>query len=469
MVDRLVVWISNIRRLLAEAPGSLESIEARGRDRLRRVVLSGIAVAGSTGVAIVTGLISIPLTVGYLGPERYGVWLTMSSLLTWLMITDIGLGGTALINVLAEARGREDDRGAQSIVSTASVVLCGIATTLAGAILVLDRYCDWALIFNAGRSVETTELRVAVLTAVLLFSLMFPASILNSVYSAYQEAYIGSVWNTAANLGSLGSLLIVVRSKGGLPLLVTALSGSRLVICLLNAVYLFGFRHKEIRPRLAMCSSEYARRLLRLGWKNLVQQLAGIGMFQSQPMIIARALGPQDVGVFNVSLRVLTLPLMVVGFFSFPLVAAYGEARARNDWPWIWKTLRRSVLSAVAMALVLGLPLCVVAGPLIEVWLGKAMAPPLALVLYLSLYSLINAVLTPIAAFFTGIEWVGSQAVLAIINASVTVLLGMALIERMHLPGMGAAMAIGMFVNGVGQYWLVWTLYARKRIRRTAQ
>jgi len=97
------------------------------------------------------------------------------------------------------------------------------------------------------------------------------------------------------------------------------------------------------------------------------------------------------------------------------------------------------------------------------------MAPPLTLVLYLSLYSFFNAVLTPIAAFFTGIEWVGSQAVLAIVNALVTVLLGIALIERIHLPGMGAAMAVGMFVNGVGQYWLVWKLYARKKMKRTVQ
>jgi hypothetical protein len=31
------------------------------------------------------GFVSVPLTVHYLGAERYGVWLTISSLLLWVV------------------------------------------------------------------------------------------------------------------------------------------------------------------------------------------------------------------------------------------------------------------------------------------------------------------------------------------------------------------------------------------------
>ena len=56
------------------------------------------------------GFVSVPLTVHYLGAERYGVWLTISSLLVWVALTDFGLAGNALVNVLSEAVGN-DDRG----------------------------------------------------------------------------------------------------------------------------------------------------------------------------------------------------------------------------------------------------------------------------------------------------------------------------------------------------------------------
>ena len=68
----------------------------------------------------------MPLTVHYLGAERYGVWLTISSLLTWMSMTDFGLAGNALVNVLAEASGREDREGAQHYAASAFWALTGV-------------------------------------------------------------------------------------------------------------------------------------------------------------------------------------------------------------------------------------------------------------------------------------------------------------------------------------------------------
>jgi len=449
----------SVWQLIRERPGAIDTPEARGSDRLRRVALSGAAMAGATGVATLVSLISIPLTVKYLGPERYGVWLTISSLLTWLAITDMGFGSTALINVLAEARGRDDMEAARSLVSTALITLCGIAGTLTLLFFVSYSYVPWAAVFNTSGIIDPSELTLAVELAFLIFALMFPTSLLNAIYSSYQEGYIGSAWTTAANLVSLLSLLVVVRFRGGLPLLVLALSGSRLLVLILSGGYLFYVRHTDIRPSLSLYSFKYLKRLANLGWKYLIQQIAGIGMFQSQPILITQTLGPQQVGVFNVAGRILALPLTFIGFFSYPLVAAYGEAKARNDWPWIWKTLRRSVVSSVGAALILVLPVALIATPLIDRWVGNAMVPPPLLVVLLACYVFVNASITPVAAFFTGIEWVGSQAVISLVNALVTVGLAFLLLPTMKISGIGVAMIAGMALNGLGQGALIWRLY----------
>ncbi|MBO5632891.1 MAG: hypothetical protein J5965_27865, partial [Aeriscardovia sp.] len=42
------------------------------------------------GVGILTSLLLVPLTIGYVSPELYGVWLTLSSILTWVGFMDIG-------------------------------------------------------------------------------------------------------------------------------------------------------------------------------------------------------------------------------------------------------------------------------------------------------------------------------------------------------------------------------------------
>jgi len=460
----LEVLINRVRttwQLICEHPGTIETPEARGRDRMRRVAISAAAMAGAIGLATLVSLISIPLTVKYLGPERYGVWLTISSLLTWLAITDMGFGGSALINVLAEARGRDDINAARAFVSTALFGLCGIAFTLLLIFFVSFSYVPWDAVFNTNGVIDPTELKITVGLAFIIFTLMFPINLVNGVYSSYQEGYIGSIWTMVANLVSLISLIVVVHFKGGLPLLVLALSGSRLIVLLMSGGYLFWVRHSEIRPSTSAFSFKCFKRLSNLGWKYLLQQLAGIGMFQSQPIMISQSLGPQQVGVFAVTVRILELPLTFVRLFSYPLVAAYGEAKARNEWPWIWETVRRSIFGSISAALIFVVPLAIIAKPLIDWWVDSTLVPPTSLVVILSCYVLLNATITPIAAFFTGIEWISAQAIIGIINALVTVGLAFILLPLMKIPGIGLAILVGILFNVLGQGFLIWRIYSR--------
>ena len=44
------------------------------------------------GISIIVSLVIVPLTLNYLNPTEYGVWLTLSSIMTWINLFDIGLG-----------------------------------------------------------------------------------------------------------------------------------------------------------------------------------------------------------------------------------------------------------------------------------------------------------------------------------------------------------------------------------------
>jgi hypothetical protein len=43
-------------------------------------------------VAILFSVVSVPLTIRYLGSERYGAWVMITTVLTFLGMTDFGLG-----------------------------------------------------------------------------------------------------------------------------------------------------------------------------------------------------------------------------------------------------------------------------------------------------------------------------------------------------------------------------------------
>ena len=56
----------------------------RGLERYRRAGITASSSFIARALNILISFLSVPLTVHYLGAERYGVWLTISSLITWM-------------------------------------------------------------------------------------------------------------------------------------------------------------------------------------------------------------------------------------------------------------------------------------------------------------------------------------------------------------------------------------------------
>ncbi len=440
----------------------LNPAKSRGQERLRRAGLTGITSMLSQGLVIATGFISVPLTVNYLGQERYGVWLTMNSLLTWLAISNLGFGGNALINFLAEANGKDDRELAQELVATAFWSLVGIAVLLAVIFALAFPLISWPAVFNATSTIPSPELHWAVIISMISFVLMFPISIVDAVYQSYQKGYVGNVWAMAGSLLSLVALIGVTRVRGGLPLLVFALSGVRLLVTLANTGYLFGRQYPWLAPLPQAVTRRSVRRLTSLGVKHMAAQLAGMGMFQSQPIIIAQTLGPVQVGIFNLTQRVLTLPLMVVQGFVFSLMPAYGEAEARQDWLWIRRTLKHSSLAAALVTVCMALCLAPFASSIVSFLAGPAMTPQPSLVFAVSFYAIVAGIVTPSSVMLYGLKRVGGQALGAAINAVATISLGIWLTRAWGLSGMGAAMAIALLaVNPIIQAMQIRTVFKK--------
>jgi hypothetical protein len=184
----------------------------------------------SKALTIVISFVSVPLTVHYLGSERYGVWLTIGSLLTWMSMTDFGIAGNALVNLLADAHGKEDKRLAGQHAASAFWALVGLSLCIGGIFLFSFHYIPWQEVFHVSSAVPGAELSLACAYSLIFFVVGFPLSMVSSVYGAYQDGFMANIWNIAGSAIALISLIVVAQMKGGLPhLAYTAAFGSALV------------------------------------------------------------------------------------------------------------------------------------------------------------------------------------------------------------------------------------------------
>jgi O-antigen/teichoic acid export membrane protein len=343
------------------------------RDRHRRVALSAGASAAARGISVATTLVSVPIVLGYLGEERYGLWVTITSLTIGLSILDLGLGN-GLVNAVAEAHGRDDPALARRYVSSAFFLLTGISLALALIFLSTHSIVPWARVFNATSPAAEREAAPAMAVFMSCLIATVPISVAQRVQAGYQRGFDNSLWQAAASLIGLTALLAGVWLQFSLPSLILAFSGPPLLTGAIQAGLLFGWRHRELRPRWREFSAPAAGKIFRLGGLFFVLQLAATLAFASDNLVAAQVLGAASVAEYSVTMQLFSVPMLILGTLFLPLWPAYGEALTRGDVSWVLRTLKRSLLIALVVAGLPSVALVVFGRSVVQWWAGPLVA-----------------------------------------------------------------------------------------------
>ena len=419
----------------------------RGLERYRRAGITASTSFLAKALTIVIGFVSVPLTVHYLGTERYGVWLTISSLLTWMALTDFGIAGNALVNVIADADGRDDRQAAREYSASAFWTLTAVSAAIGLLLAFTFRWIPWRAIFRVSMDVSTRELHLACALTLFVFALSLPLNMLNSIYSAYQDGFVSNMWSIASNVLALLGLIVVSQFRGGMPALILATFATRAMVSIVNAIYLFTFRYRWLRPAPSAVRWTRINRLLKLGGKYMATQLANLGIYQSQPLMITQLLGPSHVTVFVIAYKIITMPVDLAYIATTPFVSAISEARARGDWAWIRKAFKNSTFACMAFGIPATLGIALTGKLLARLLAGPQAVPDWGVIAGLSIYTLIGMGLMMTGQVLCGVERVGVLAISLSASAVATILLGILFAHTWGLAGIAAGMAVAKLVT----------------------
>lgn len=434
------VWprLQPLLGLVRLRPFDVATEAGRSQERHRRVLITAIASAGARAVAMLTALISIPLTLGYLGHERYGLWVTMSSFVAMLGFADLGLGN-GLLNAIAHASGRDDSDSALVSVSSAFVALGAVGALTFLAFLLLQSTIPWSSLFNTQTTVAANEAPVAVLVLIGSIGLNMVLGLAQRVQLGYQEGFLANIWQAGGSLLGLALLLVAVQARAGLPWLVAAIAGGPVVANCVNSLLEFGWRRRWLAPRWRYCRWTEIRRLVRIGTWFVVLQLAASIAFASDNFVIAHICGPEVVPEFAVPMRLFAMISTVAAMFLAPLWPAYGEAAARGDRAWVRRTLRRSFQLVAFLVVLPALALFLFGKELVELWVGSTVHPSHSLLLGLAVWTIAAAFGSCIAMLLNGLNRLGVQVLFGVVATVAAVIVKIVFAEHLGVAGVAWA------------------------------
>ena len=129
----------------------------RNEDKRTTLALKQILFSfGYKGISIVIGIAYVPVLLNYLGLDKYGIWITLTSFLAWFSFFNIGLGN-GLRNRLTEAIANNDYDLGKKYVSTTYFLLILIFGVVLLLFLVVNPFLNWNRILNT-KSVPNHEL-----------------------------------------------------------------------------------------------------------------------------------------------------------------------------------------------------------------------------------------------------------------------------------------------------------------------
>jgi O-antigen/teichoic acid export membrane protein len=399
--------------------------------RITQAMFTGLA---GKGVAVLVSLLSVPLTVRYLGAERYGAWVTISTAIAWIAIADLGLS-SSLTNMVSEgyAQGRQDL--ARDHVAAAFWSLAGLAALLSLVFFSVWRIVPWDRVFNVQSVVAREEVGPAIAIAFALFALNFPFSIVAKVYGGYQEVAIANGWAAGGSLLGLAGLVVVTQLKGNLSSLVIAVSGTVLLVNVTSAVWLFGWSKPWLLPDPRRVTWTAIHKLTTLGGMFFVIQIAALILFQTDNLIIAHYLGAAAVTPYSVTWRLFTYTMLFQLLAGSSYWPAYTEAFTRGDLSWVRRSFRMNFNITLASTFALALPLILFGRWIIQKWAGAVAVPTNSLLLWMGAWSLINGTMTSQSCLLASSGRVRGQAIYSMVAAAVNLILSIVLVQKLGLTG----------------------------------
>ena len=357
-----------------------------------------MATFASKGVNLLIQLISLPLTINYLGYERFGLMATITTTLGVLTYADLGLG-MGLQNKIPFLNVNNNHKEIKALISTTFWTL--IAIGLIGAIVVAFSFSliDWGAFFHVKDELSRQEAFSSVLLVVAILLLNLPFSVIQRVESALLRGYRNEFWLVASNILSLIALLVVTHFKLGVPFVILALQGVPALVLSVNFLTSFVRHHKDLAPSILDFDTLKILPLLQDGSIFLVLQIGALISNGSDTYLISKFIGNETVAKYTIAIRLAMLFAMPMQILTASLTNSYNDAFARFDYAWLQKTTTQFFKLTFSVSSVLALILLTTGNFVLYLWLKYAPMDINALVILaiFLFYSNFNSLISMIA------------------------------------------------------------------------
>lgn len=394
-------------RYLRLHPFAKDTEAGRSSERYRLIAWTVMTSILAKGFSLILMIVSVTATVSYLGPERFGVWMTISSFAVMLTFLDLGVGN-ALMNRVAEAASENNSGSVTNTISGGLGALFIVASVMAGLLFMASQLLPWQKIMKIESSLIMSELNLALIVFVILFSASTFTNGITRVLSGLQKGFEVHIAGIIGSLISLVAVLYASVVEAGIPVL---LACSMLGPILANLILLFrlwvtGYFSFARAPQATL---KEAAKLVKKGALFLMLQIGFMAGWGADSLIIANTAGFASVAAFAICQRMTQIISQPLLMFSAPLWPAYADAHFRGEKAFIRNTFKQNFIFTLVASSIGAIFLIFAGGSVAQYWTQNQIQPDQALIMVAAVWMVFSDAGSSLGALLNGIGIVKQQ------------------------------------------------------------
>ena len=353
-------------------------------DKVKKNIVGSFVIKG---VSMLVSFLLVPLTIGYVSSELYGVWLTISSVLTWLCFLDIGFS-QGLKNKLTEAIAQDDYIRGKSLVSTCYFLMFLIFIPVCIVMEFLIPLIDWTSLLNVSAQYND-EIVKAMYVLVAFACVQMIVNVVVSVVAAFQMVALSGTFSVIGNVLSLGIIYFLTKTcPPSLVVLAFTLAAMPIVVTFIASVILFKGKFKAVSPSYSYVNKKYIKELFGLGYKFFILNIQVVVLYQSTNILISNVSSPNEVTTYNIAYKLLSCAMMIYTLITAPLWPAYTDAYARKDFDWM-KQMRSKMQKILMLSIFACVLIVLASSPIYHFWIGNSVHVPFSMTIFVAIYVVI--------------------------------------------------------------------------------
>lgn len=427
----------------------------RTKNIVKNVSVSFFYKAGS----IIANLLLVPVTINYLDTTNYGIWLIITSFISWFTFFDIGLGH-GLRNKLTEAKANNNMQLAKAYISSTYFFITIISSTLFALFYIGNHFIDWSKVFNTDVSLAS-NLSLIMLVVFGCFSIQFIVKLITTIYIADQRPAMQGFVELLTQISLLLSIIILTNFfSSSLVTFSIVFSIIPLLLLVLFNLYAFNTDYKDLKPSFRLFKMKHVKDIMGLGMKFFVIQIAAIVLYTTDNLIITQLFTPADVTPYNIAFKYFSIVTMGFSIIITPFWSAITDAFVKKDIDWVKKAMSNLIKVSILFSLVAVL-MVFFAGSVYKLWVGEEIIISRSLSIFMGLFVITTLLTQPFVFFINGTGKVNIQLILGVFTAVINIPLSIYFAKNLNFGVSGVILAT-IVANAMGL--VVYPIYYKKTI-----